>query len=57
MFNIEIAYRCVDEECEWNWQLDPGVSPAMDTSLRVPPWTRPCCPECGGTVEVQRVGV
>ncbi len=55
MLNIEIAYRCVAEECEWNWQLDPGVSPAIDTSLRVE--TTPCCPECGGTVEVQRVGV
>lgn len=39
-----------DERCAWNQEMEPGAIPAVKDG-------EPCCPECGGPVEVIRVAV
>jgi hypothetical protein len=37
--------------CTWNEALDPGLEPERDNE------NQPCCPQCGGPVEMVTVAV
>jgi hypothetical protein len=45
------AVEASKARCGWNGCLEPFVTPGTDAN------GEPCCPECGGPVEVFRVGV